>query len=254
MDIRSITAPNPGPYTLDGTRTWLLGHDAVVDPGPDIDSHVAAIYAAQPQLQSIFITHRHADHAPAALALKSLSGARIVAPRGVLDGHRDVEITGGEVFALASGPLEVIATPGHTEEHVCYMTSEGELFSGDTILGSGTTTIFPPDGNMAAYLTSLQLLRKLSPKRILPGHGPTREDAVALIDHYIAHRLEREEQILSALTAGAMTTSQLRVVVYPDLAPQLRDAAEIQLLAHLIKLESEARAERVKDAWAIPLD
>ena len=251
MDIRSITAPNPGPFTLDGTRTWLLGHDAVIDPGPDIDSHVASIYAAQPQLQSIFITHRHADHAPAAIALKRVSGARIIAPRGVLDGHRDVEVFGGEVFALPSGSLEVIATPGHTEEHVCYKTPEGDLFSGDTILGFGTTTIFPPDGNMAAYLSSLRHLRTFMPKRVHPGHGPTREDAVELIDHYISHRLEREQQILSTLSAEAMTTASLRIAVYPDLDPRLSDAAEIQLLAHLIKLEGEGRARRVGDAWAI---
>ena len=99
--------------------------------------------------------------------------------------------------------IEVIATPGHTNEHVCYLTSDGDLFTGDTILGTGTTAIFPPDGHMGDYLRSLQTLRARNPKRIYPAHGPMREDAVALIDEYIAHRLERERQVLDAIAAGA---------------------------------------------------
>lgn len=250
MDIRSITAPNPGPFTLDGTRTWLVGDSIVIDPGPSIDSHIAAIHAAQPKLETIFITHRHADHAPAALALKQRTGARILAPRGVLDGHRDGDLAGGERFELPAGSLEVIATPGHTEEHVCFLTSQGDLFSGDTILGWGTTTIFPPDGDMAAYLRSLRLLQGRAPKRIFPGHGPTRDDAAAVIDHYIAHRLERESQILTAMATDAMTISALRSAIYPDLQQSLHEAAGVQLLAHLIKLESEGRAKRLGETWS----
>src|SRR4051812_45518412 len=127
MDIASITAPNPGAFTLDGTRTWLLGRTAVIDPGPAIDSHIDAIHQQQPQLDTIFITHRHADHAPAAIPLQARTGARIIAPDGVLESV-DVRVSGGETFDVDDETLEVIATPGHTSEHVCYMTSHGDLF------------------------------------------------------------------------------------------------------------------------------
>ena len=234
MNIRSITAPNPGAFTLDGTRTYLIGETAVLDPGPAIASHIDAIAAALPGLRTIFITHRHGDHAPAAVPLKARTGARIVAPRGVLD-ETDVLVGDGDVI----DGLEAIATPGHTNEHVCYLTADGDLFSGDTILGTGTTTIFPPDGHMGDYLRSLQKLRARNPRRIHPAHGPTRDDAVALIDEYIAHRLQREQQVLQAIAAGAGNVAEMRARIYPDLDPRLHKAAEIQIGAHLIKLSEE---------------
>src|SRR6185369_5549137 len=115
----------------------------------------------------------------------------------------------------------------------------GDLFTGDTILGSGTTTIFPPDGHMGDYIRSLRKLRERSPRRIWPAHGPTRDDAVALIDEYIAHRLERERQVLDALHAGARTPAEIRRAIYPDLDPRLERAAEIQITAHVQKLQEE---------------
>ena len=238
MNIRSITAPNPGAFTLDGTRTYLLGQTAVLDPGPAIDSHIDAIRAAMPRLDTILITHRHGDHAPAAIPLKAATGARIVAPRNVLD-EVDQRVEGGEVLRIEDVDVEVIATPGHTNEHVCYLTSDGDLFTGDTILGAGTTAIFPPDGHMGDYIRSLQTLHAREPKRIHPAHGPTRDDAVALIDEYIAHRLERERQVLDAIAAGAKTIEEMRTRIYPALDPRLHRAAEIQLTAHLIKLKEE---------------
>jgi glyoxylase-like metal-dependent hydrolase (beta-lactamase superfamily II) len=235
-DIRSITAPNPGPYTLDGTRTYLIGDHAVLDPGPAIESHIDAVAAALPGLRTIFITHRHGDHAPAALPLKARTGATIVAPQGVLDAT-DVIVHDGDVV----DGLEAIATPGHTNEHVCYLTADGDLFTGDTILGFGTTTIFPPDGHMGDYLRSLQKLRERNPRRIYPAHGPTRDDAVALIEEYIAHRLRREQQVLDAIAAGARGAAEMRARIYPDLDPRLHRAAEIQIRAHLIKLAEEEK-------------
>ena len=240
MNIRSITAPNPGAFTLDGTRTYLLDEWAVIDPGPDIASHVEAILGAMPRLRAIFITHRHRDHAPAAVPLKGITGARILAPRDVLD-ETDVVVQGGEVVE----GLRVIATPGHTNEHVCYLTSDGDLFTGDTILGAGTTAIFPPDGHMGDYLRSLQTLRDLNPRRIYPAHGPTRDDAVALIDDYISHRLERERQVLEAYAAGARTIAAMRRRIYPDLDPRLEPAADAQLTAHIIKLHEEGKIDRL---------
>jgi glyoxylase-like metal-dependent hydrolase (beta-lactamase superfamily II) len=242
--IRDLTAPNPGPFTLSGTRTYLLGDSTVLDPGPAIESHVAAIQKAMPKLRSILITHRHGDHAPAAVPLKRATGARIIAPESVLsDDFVDQRIRGGDTLDIGGEPIEVIATPGHTRDHVCYLTAAGDLFTGDTILGQGTTAIFPPDGNMADYIRSLHLLRSRNPRRIFPGHGPTRDDAVALIDEYIAHRLQREQQILDALLAGVRAIPQMRQRIYPDLDPPLHGAAEIQIAAHLIKLQDEGRVE-----------
>jgi hydroxyacylglutathione hydrolase len=135
----------------------------------------------------------------------------------------------------------VIATPGHTNEHVCYLTAGGDLFTGDTVLGEGTTAIFPPDGHMGDYLRSLALLRSRNPKRIYPAHGPIREDAVALIDQYLAHRRERERQVLEAVENGATSIADMRKRIYPELDVRLHRAAEIQIEAHLIKLREEGR-------------
>ena len=246
MIIRDIVAPNPGPFTLNGTRTYLLGDSAVIDPGPAIDSHVAAIRDAMPKLETILVTHRHGDHAPAALPLKQATGARIVAPRGALDAIDQI-VEGGESI----DGLEVIATPGHTSEHVCYITADGDLFTGDTILGEGSTAIFPPDGHMGDYIRSLQALRARNPRRIYPGHGPTRDDAVALIDEYIAHRLQREHQVMEALASGARTISEMRRRIYPDLDSRLQGAAETQVLAHLIKLQEEGRVDAREGAYSL---
>lgn len=238
MKVRRITAPNPGPFTLDGTQTYLLGETAVLDPGPNIESHLALILEAMPRLQTILITHRHGDHAPGAVPLKAATGARIVAPRDVLD-EVDQRVSGGECLSVDGVEIEVIATPGHTSEHVCYLTADGDLFTGDTVLGTGTTAIFPPDGHMGDYLRSLHTLRARNPRRIYPAHGPIRDDAVALIDEYIAHRLQREQQVLDALASGAKSAAEMRARIYPELDPRLHGAAEIQIEAHLIKLREE---------------
>ena len=240
MKIRSITAPNPGPLTLDGTRTYLLGGTVVIDPGPDDASHLARIRKEMPDLRTILITHRHADHVPAAMPLREATGAEIIAPETV-PGEVTRRVRGGETIDIEDTVIEVIATPGHTREHVCYLTRDGDLFTGDTVLGTGTTAIFPPDGNMADYLRSLELLRSKQPRRIHPAHGPTRQDAVALIEEYIAHRLQRERQVIEAIKGGAYSVPRMREEIYPDLDPRLAPAAEIQITAHLIKLQDEGR-------------
>ncbi len=244
MNIRAITAPNPGPFTLTGTQTYLIGESAILDPGPLIESHVEALLAAMPGLRTILITHRHGDHAPAAVPLKEATGAEIIAPRNVLeDALVDRRVQGGESLTVDGTRIDVIATPGHTNEHVCYFTADGDLFTGDTVLGTGTTAIFPPDGHMGDYLRSLQTLRALAPRRIFPAHGPVRDDALPLIDEYIAHRLERERQIVAAVDAGASSAAELRRRIYPQLDERLHGAAEIQIRAHLIKLAEEGRVD-----------
>lgn len=249
MKITALTAPNPGPYTLDGTKTYVLEGLAVVDPGPAVDSHVEAILAVAPGLRTIFVTHRHADHAPAAVPLRERTGARIVAPEKIVPAP-DHPLRDGDRFEIASFTLEAIATPGHTAEHFCFLGSAGDLFTGDTVLGEGTTAIFPPDGDMGDYIASLRRLRGASPARIWPGHGPMREDAVALLDEYIEHRLAREREVLGALHQGIGDVARIREHIYPDLHPALSRAAELQIEAHLAKLASEGKARRMSDGWS----
>jgi glyoxylase-like metal-dependent hydrolase (beta-lactamase superfamily II) len=246
VNIRDILAPNPGAFTLTGTRTYLLDDFGVIDPGPAIESHIAAIRAAMPKLRTIFITHRHGDHAPAAEPLRKATGAKIVAPSGVVS-DADRVVNDGDVV----DGLEVIATPGHTREHVCFLTADGDLFTGDTILGTGTTAIFPPDGSMGDYIGSLQKLRARNPRRIFPAHGPTRDDAVALIDEYIAHRLQREQQVVAALRSGARTIPEMRRRIYTDLDERLAPAAEVQIYAHLIKLQDEGQVDSIEGAYSL---
>lgn len=234
MKVQTLIAHNPGPYTLDGTRTYLLNDVAVVDPGPALEDHIEAILAASPSLKWIFITHRHEDHAGAVAMLHERTGAAVFAPVGAagdLEVHHRVQ--SGEVFPVGDGTLEAIGTPGHTSEHVCYLSDDGALFTGDTILGEGTTTIFPPDGDMGDYLDSLRKLRDRQPERIYPGHGPVRDDAVALIEEYIAHRELRERQVVESLSEGPASVTELRRRIYPDLHPALHHAAELQMRAHL---------------------
>ena len=251
MLIRSILAPNPGPFNLDGTRTYLIGDETLIDPGPEIASHIDAIVDAAPRLRTILVTHRHADHAPAAVSLKRRTGGQIWAPPGALPACEvDHLLSGGEIIPLGSLTLQTIPTPGHTAEHVCFLTTDGDLFTGDTILGSGTTTVFPPDGDMTDYMHSLRRLRAVGPRRILPGHGPIHQDAPALIEHYIAHRLQREAQIVAALRAPS-TVPMLRQSIYPDLQPALEQAAEIQLTAHLIKLLRDGQVNEEAGVYSL---
>lgn len=248
--IQSVLAPNPGPFTLDGTRTWVIGDHTVIDPGPIALSHLEAILRAAPRLERILITHRHGDHAPGAFELKRRSGATIAAPPGALDAAAiDRRLTDGETIDAGELQLEAIATPGHTREHFCFLSSRGDLFTGDTVLGEGTTVIFPPDGDMGAYLASLRKLKERAPKRIYPGHGPIREDAIEWIDYYISHRLERERQIVEQLTGGPMSIPLLREIIYPDLAPRLERAAELQMEAHLEHLARHRRVMRSGSVW-----
>lgn len=236
MIIHQLRAPNPGPFTLDGTNSYLIGR-VVIDPGPAIEEHVQRILNRAPDLEAVLITHRHADHAPAARGLRERSAARVCAPWGVLDDSVvDVRLEDGMMIELDSFRVEAIATPGHTAEHFCFLSADGDLFTGDMVLGAGTSAVFPPDGNMGDYVASLRKLIARQPSRIHPGHGPVRDDAMELLGHYLSHRMMRDEQIAGTLESGSLSIPELRETIYPDLGPGLEGAADAQLLAHLLYL------------------
>jgi len=248
--IRSIRADNPGPFTLDGTRSWIIEGRAIVDPGPDDPEHLARLAEAAPDLELIFVTHRHADHAPGALRMKQTLGTKIAAPAGALRPEEiDILLEDEATFVVGTRTIRAIATPGHTSEHFCFFTDRRELFTGDAILGEGTTTIFPPDGDMASYMSSLERMRALDPVVLYPGHGPERHDALQWIDYYISHRIERSQQIVTALLGSALTIGELRRLIYSELDSRLHDAAETQLLAHLIHLQGQGRVKVVEGRY-----
>jgi glyoxylase-like metal-dependent hydrolase (beta-lactamase superfamily II) len=247
--IETIMAPNPGAFTLNGTCSYVVDGAICVDPGPAIESHIDAIIAAAPELRAIAVTHRHGDHAPGALLLARQLRVPIYAPHGVFEEGISEVITDGFVIDAGASLLTAVATPGHTQEHFCFLTTDRDLFTGDTVLGEGTTVIFPPDGHMGSYLASLRKLIALAPRAIYPGHGPIRTDAVELLEYYIAHRLEREEQIVAALGQSVSNVSMLRLAIYPELDSRLHQAAELQLQSHLVHLEELGRVEKSGDGY-----
>ncbi|GII25221.1 MBL fold metallo-hydrolase [Planosporangium mesophilum] len=243
--VTLLRAPNPGPMTLDGTNTWVLraadGEPAVViDPGPLDEGHLTAIAAHAP-VELILLTHGHHDHVEGAARLSGLLGGVRVAGLdpahcvggGPLDPDRPVIV----------GSLEVkpIATPGHTGDSVSYRVRD-VVFTGDTILGRGTTVVAWPDGDLGDYLSSLRRLRQEGPVPALPGHGPALADCAVAAGYYLEHRLARLEQVRAALAAGAETAEQVVRVVYADVDPVLWPAAEWSVRAQLAHLERESRA------------
>ena len=242
-----VLAPNPGPFTLEGTNTWIVGEDpaVVIDPGPDDAGHILAILEEAATVEAILLTHRHPDHAPGAARLAEAARAPVLAfdfgARRLADGET---VTAGDL------PLRVIHTPGHTADHVCFLLeAEGLLFTGDIVLGRGTSVVDPPEGDMAAYVASLQRLRRLGARSIYPGHGPVVFDATSKLDEYLAHRALRERQILGALASGPRTAEEIVPEVYRDEVPEeMHAAASRSVLAHLLKLERERRVTRTGPA------
>lgn len=256
-----LIAPNPGLMTGPGTNSYLIGkaNCAVLDPGPDIESHVRALIAAAPgKIRWIVLTHTHPDHSPAAMRLKAATGATIVGRTAPDDGrqdsltHIDHVVRDGESVGAAGAELRAIATPGHASNHVCYLhAASGLLFSGDHILNGSTTVILPPDGDMADYLAALAVLRLQTMSAIAPGHGDLIREPVQAIDALVAHRLARELKTLSRLeVAGPVTLGALVPLVYDDVSPALHEWARFSLEAHLIKLERDGRAGRSGGLWA----
>jgi hydroxyacylglutathione hydrolase len=241
--LRALLAGNASPMTLDGTRTFIVGHrrPVVIDPGPDDPAHLAAILAALRGATpaAILLTHAHADHAGAAPALARATGAPVRLARGLHNGGRTlpdgtVRIADGERVECDAGSIRAVATPGHTPDHLAYWWTgaaalrRGALFVGDLLMGVGDTTLVaPPEGDLGAYLRSLDRVAELAPEILLPAHGPPLHDPLAAVARYRAHRRDRIEQVRGALEQRpAASADELLEPVYgAGLHPALREAA-----------------------------
>lgn len=248
--VRRLTCGNPGVMTGPGTNTYLVGHEEVVviDPGPDDPAHLDAIAAAGAgAVKWIVVTHTHPDHSPGAQGLRERlgGGVLVLGYEGGRDGFDpDAEIGEGHTIDADEFTLRALHTPGHASNHLCYLLEDDRLlFSGDHIMNGSTVVISPPDGDMAAYLSSLERLRSLGLKAIAPGHGLVIDDPAAKIDEYVTHRLAREEAVAAALASKVRATiEELVPVVYQDVDQSRHRIAQFSLWAHLRKLEQDGRA------------
>jgi glyoxylase-like metal-dependent hydrolase (beta-lactamase superfamily II) len=264
--LRVVPADNPSPMTLDGTRTVLVGWErpVVVDPGPADPRHLARL---QEELDgrapvAILLTHHHPDHAAAAPLLAAATGAPVLMGAGALDigfpaVRADRWIGDGEVVETDAGALRAVTTPGHAPEHLAFLWTGprapegGILLVGDLLMGVGDTTLVsPPEGDLGAYLRSLERVGRLAPARLLPSHGPPLDDPPRAIERYLRHREERIARLVEALRQlGPSTPAALVDRIYgAELDPRLRTAAEGSLHAMLHYLADEARVRRVDGA------
>ncbi len=239
VDVTRVRADNPGPFSLTGTNTYVVGRDGcwIIDPGPDLDAHLAAVALEVDErggARGILLTHDHADHAGAVPALRRALGGDV--PVHAARYPADVQISNGDTL----GSFAVAATPGHAPDHVAFVLYD-TVFSGDAILGTGSVFVAPDPGALRGYLAGLELLKALAPRRIWPGHGPVVDDPITKIDEYLQHRREREERLLAALDGGARTVDALLDRAWSDVADVLRPAAAVTLAAHMDKLEEEGR-------------
>jgi glyoxylase-like metal-dependent hydrolase (beta-lactamase superfamily II) len=244
--IVRVLAPNPGLRELEGTNTWVVGRwpAAVVDPAVDDPAHLREVIQAAGRVGAILLTHDHPDHATGARTLAAMTGARVYGAKRAEGIER---LRDGQTIRMPGVALTVVATPGHTPDHLAFfLEADGELFTGDAVLGRGTSVIDPPEGDLAQYLRSLHRMRELAPRTIRPGHGPAVLDAVGKLDEYLAHRAMREEQVLAGLADGARTPEELVPAIYADQPAELHPLAARSVLAHLLKLEGEGRVERVR--------
>lgn len=239
--MRSLLIPagNPSDWTgPTGNNTWLVAgrEPALIDAGTGLAEHVETVARALDgaPLKRVLITHWHPDHVRGLPALKARWKDLVVVESG------SVPVIAGD------GVLEIVPTPGHAPDHLCFFDREsGDLYCGDLVRRGGTIVIpASKGGDLRAYLASLRRVRDLAPRRLLPGHGPIIDDPIAVIDEYIAHREQREQQILQAMLDGARTVPEIVRRVYPALPPSLSDAAAESVRAHLVKLRDEGRASR----------
>jgi len=257
--VRRIVCDNPSFMTGPGTNTYLIGIDeiAVIDPGPDDAGHLDAIAGCGgDRIRWILLTHTHLDHSPGAKGLRDRTGAELLA----FDERDGIALDGtlrdGDVIEATEYHLQVVHTPGHASNHLCFLLPEERtLFSGDHIMQGSTVVISPPDGDMRTYLASLERLKQIRPRlrTIAPGHGHLIEDPSAVIDGYIAHRLEREQQVLSTLQAeGTASIPDLVTKIYTDVPVELHPVAERSVWAHLRKLAEDGLVdgEAFDEPWS----
>ena len=262
--VRRIVAPNPGPMTGPGTNTYLIGVEqvAVLDPGPAIDEHIEAIIAAaEGAITQIVCTHTHPDHSPGAAPLAARLQVPMIGAVTADDQHQDRtfqpdhHLRHTDVIEGLDWHLRSIHTPGHVDNHYCFLLEEeGLVFAGDHIMNGSTVVIVPPGGNMRAYIESLQALLNYEVSAIAPGHGDIIPDCRAEVEKLVRHRLMRESKVLSGLRqVGPATLDELVLVVYNDVQPGLHEWAKLSMLAHLLKLQTDGGAVQQRDErWDIP--
>ena len=272
--LTRVVANNPGPFTFKGTGVYIVGDRdvAVIDPGPDLPEHVEALKRALDgrRVTHILVTHTHSDHSPAAKPLKEWSGAPTYAfgphgsgrdsssedggPKveagGDMDFVPDVRVTDGDVLRGNGFTVECVHTPGHTSNHMCFaLAEEKSLFTGDHVMGWSTTVVTPPDGDMAAYIASVEKLERRDDRTLYPTHGAPVTDPKPFLAAYRAHRLDRERQVLESIAAGRDTIPAMVVHIYAGVDRRLHPAASRSVLAHLIKLEREGRVARAGERY-----
>lgn len=258
--VRRLLAPNPSMMTGPGTNTYLFGvaEIAVIDPGPAIDAHIDGIIeAAGAPVRWVLVTHTHPDHSPGAMALAARTGAAVLGRPAPEHGPQDRSFRPtrllGDGDALETGEftLEAVHTPGHASNHLCFRHAESNwLVTGDQVIDGSTVVINPPDGDMSAYIESLERLRAMNCDALLPGHGDRIADPARAIERIIEHRLLRESRVLAAVRQHPrLTPHELVPHVYQDVSPHLFPLAERSLLAHLLKLEKDAAVVCEGDAW-----
>jgi glyoxylase-like metal-dependent hydrolase (beta-lactamase superfamily II) len=268
--VRRLLAPNPSHFTFTGTQTYVVGAGevAVIDPGPDDPAHVEALAHALSgeRVSAILVTHTHRDHSPASRPLAAATGAPIIgcAPFAIADdGPRadaafdfdyapDLVLADGGRVAGDDWTLEAVATPGHTSNHLCFAYSEqSALFTGDHVMGWSTTIVSPPDGDMAAYMASLERLLARDDAIYFPTHGPAIETPHDHVKALIAHRRGREAQIVGQLAAGEGRIPAMVRALYTDIDPALHPAAARSVLAHLIDLRERGRVRQEGEIWSL---
>jgi len=257
-----ILAPNPSIMTGPGTNTIILGSGiegaTVIDPAVADNAYLDAIIEEGAQrggIRRILITHGHHDHIDGAVALKERLGVSIYAFSREGVPMADEEIATGATFPAGADTLVAIHTPGHRFDHLCYLLQEQKtLFAGDLLAGVGTVVIIPPEGDMQEYLDSLQHLQEMDITEIVPAHGPTITDPRAKLTEYIAHRLDREQQVITALEVlpRGVKIPEIVQYIYTDVDPKLHEVAAWSVEAHLLKLEHEGMAEKLEpDGWTL---
>ena len=266
--IQRVIANNPGPFTYTGTGVYIIGDKnvAVIDPGPDLAEHRAALDKALEgrSVSHVLLTHHHIDHSPLAIPLARDHGCKVYGygmqirpPEGGevrleagddLSFNPDVEIRCGDLIEGDGWTVDVIHTPGHTSNHMCYgLREENTLFSGDHIMGWSTSVVSPPDGHMGDYLDSLQRIKARRFDKIWPTHGPCIEKVDEFVQAYIDHRLGREAQIMDALKAGQSIIIDIVKKLYTDIDKRLYPAAAHSVLSHLIHMRETGRVRAQQD-------